>query len=370
MIRKQLMVVFLILLVPIVRILIYLQSELSIYFYNITKTNNEYNWTNHNTNTIHDSQHNTILNELIALTTITNNNSSSSTTDDCPFNLTFLENRIIRTQQQSEEEEQQRLIPQLIHVSMKSRCLPNDLVTSVNRWLQRFPNYSLLFHNDDAVQQLLQNPRWQTEFPLLQRAMQCVKYSGAMTIDIWRVLILYTYGGLYVDIDTWVEAFSEETIPSNASGFFFSDVWNRPSQWCMAFEPRHPLLYLAVNQITTNILNIPNVYRPRLVFTTGPQAVYQAYQQFTGGSRKHIQAPGWHKGLNTTKTILKLPHNTSMVDNGGHGYDNIVVYNGSKMTRRKKIEKETGVLHHRTERKNASNRIVVSCQQLLDNQSL
>lgn len=52
-----------------------------------------------------------------------------------------------------------------------------------------------------------------------------------MKIDVWRVLILYRYGGVYSDIDNWPgEKFDEATISPNISGFFLSDAWERPSQ--------------------------------------------------------------------------------------------------------------------------------------------
>ena len=31
--------------------------------------------------------------------------------------------------------------------------------------------------------------------------MNCVLLKGTMVIDIWRVLILYKYGGMYTDVD-------------------------------------------------------------------------------------------------------------------------------------------------------------------------
>jgi mannosyltransferase OCH1-like enzyme len=41
--------------------------------------------------------------------------------------------------------------------------------------------------------------------------MKCVT-NGATKSDIWRYLVLYTYGGIYTDIDNSPNEFDEKTI--------------------------------------------------------------------------------------------------------------------------------------------------------------
>jgi mannosyltransferase OCH1-like enzyme len=99
-----------------------------------------------------------------------------------------------------------------------------------------------------------------------------------MTIDIWRVLILYKYGGIYTDIDNWPEdAMNENLIPKNVSGFFLSDSWNRPSQWFMSAEKGHPIFYFTMLLIIEKILDLPQIGDPKVVFVTGPHVVKEAY---------------------------------------------------------------------------------------------
>ena len=57
--------------------------------------------------------------------------------------------------------------------------------------------------DEDAVARLV-NQEWR-EFPNLQRALKCAAHTGTRMIDIWRVLILYKYGGVYSDIDNLLE---------------------------------------------------------------------------------------------------------------------------------------------------------------------
>jgi mannosyltransferase OCH1-like enzyme len=134
------------------------------------------------------------------------------------------------------------MIPKIMHFSMQSRCVPRDLLRTLNRWETQLPEHSIFFHDDDAVDRLL-SMDW-SEFPGFHEGMKCVLYRGAMTIDIWRVLMLWKYGGLYSDIDNWPEdMFTESLIPGNVSAWFLTDshfrllsgswLWNLVIQSCM-----------------------------------------------------------------------------------------------------------------------------------------
>ena len=70
--------------------------------------------------------------------------------------------------------------------------------------------------------------------------MRCVRFKGAMKIDVWRILIVYKYGGIYSDIDHYPGSKLSETDPiqPDDEAFFLSDAWGRPSQWWFAMEPK------------------------------------------------------------------------------------------------------------------------------------
>ena len=112
---------------------------------------------------------------------------------------------------------------------MKSRCMPRDLARQLNRWREVLPDYSIFFHDDDAVDRLVRGRDWDGLFPNFRHAIKCILTKGAMYIDVWRVLILYEYGGVYSDIDNWpLDKFTNNgTIRTDLSGFFFSDGYVR-----------------------------------------------------------------------------------------------------------------------------------------------
>ena len=98
-------------------------------------------------------------------------------------------------------------ISSVAFLQKKSRCLPPDLAVATNAWKKALPYHHFFFHDDDAVDRLFQL-EW-TEFPQLEKYMKCVS-KGAMKIDVWRILILYLYGGIYTDVDNIpLQAFTE-----------------------------------------------------------------------------------------------------------------------------------------------------------------
>jgi len=268
---------------------------------------------------------------------------------ECPPPLVPFHDRVVTNPHATEATGTARKIPRIIHVSMQSRCIPRDIDMFMDRWKVQFPDYSIFFHDDDAVKRLI-HQEW-AEFPDLHRAMQCVKYKGAMTIDIWRVLMLYKYGGLYSDIDNWaMDTFNETVIEPDLSAFFFSDGWSRPSQWFMATEPRHPMMYMAMNQIISNVLNMSHIFKPKVVFVTGPMAVKDAYALFhyeeVLEDKRRIFEGGLYTGMHGKKT-KKIGHDvSSSFIKLKYNYADIVPFNATlNVTRQERIHMESGVMH-------------------------
>ena len=103
-----------------------------------------------------------------------------------------------------------RMIPKVIHIAVKSRCLPMRIqgyILSLKNRLERRTNskYSLMIHDETSVNQLLQKS-W-IEFPHLQRIQSCLT-SGKAKHNLWRFLVLWEYGGIYID---WISIMETES---------------------------------------------------------------------------------------------------------------------------------------------------------------
>ncbi|CAB9520725.1 glycosyltransferase [Seminavis robusta] len=212
-------------------------------------------------------------------------------------------------------ESQTRKIPRVVHLAWihdnpeggpnnpnRGRCLHHLQARAVDKWKKAMPNYSVVLHDDYMVAKLMNQTNWPA-FPELTRVLNCVKMRNAMLIDIWRALVLYQFGGIYADMDAIpTNNFSEQLIVPEADFFSFSDDWNRPSQWCFAASPGHPATYFTIHEILKRLLDLPQIEAPRLVQTTGPEALKIGYgKAFLWKDDRHTE--GKHYGMFNATSI-------------------------------------------------------------------
>lgn len=257
-----------------------------------------------------------------------------------------------------------RNIPRTIHASMRSRCLSPDTYDAMQAWKDALPHHSFYFHDDDAVDRLFSMPF--KEFPALTSLMRCVRFKGAMRIDVWRLLIIYRFGGLYTDVDMFpTEKFTEtEPIKVDDDAFFLSDAWNRPSQWFFAMEPKHPIAYYTIFEIYLRLIKLDSIERPSVVFVTGPDAVKFGYGRaslaWTVKGGPDVFLPGTHQ-CKWNKTVTKLPR-SGYVDQ--LNMKETVDWNETstiKMTRKDKINRHHGMQHWLDEKNNKKIEFDGSC---------
>lgn len=226
---------------------------------------------------------------IVPLTELTGNPTEGSLNCTLPFTTVY--DRVVVTEQQQGQQTSSaylggQKIPRIVHLSMTSRCLHELTAIGVQKWKDALPNYSVFFHDDQAVDRLLEQD-W-PEFPHLRKVMNCIKFKGAMKIDVWRILVVYRYGGIYADIDVWPgRDFTEKTIEPQDEAFFLSDADSRPSQWFFAMEPGHPIAHFTMLEILNRIVTIPDISQPKVVDITGPKALRDGY----------MRALNWRAGI-------------------------------------------------------------------------
>ena len=169
-----------------------------------------------------------------------------------------------------------RRIPKIVHMTSKSRCMLPEFAELVEQW--RFEGHSLFLHDDEAMDVLLKRS-WK-EFPHLQNVMRCMNYGGAALADIWRLLVMWEYGGIYTDIDNVPNKFNGETLAANETGFFQIESGGIPSQWFFAVAPRHPMMYHSIMSVIQSLSNIADVGHLPVVGVTGPGALANGIGKF------------------------------------------------------------------------------------------
>lgn len=198
-------------------------------------------------------------------------------TGRCPPPLKLYENRIVAPSYNSNTTTR-HAIPRILHLSERSRCLNRDMYDAIQIWQNNFPTFSIFFHDDAAVDRLLFSEKgeysdWRVNFSDIVKILPCVS-PGAMKIDIWRVLVLWKYGGMYFDADIIPAMLTEKTLHPGSTWFSLSDSWDRPSQWMFAASAQHMSCKNALHIIANNVFNVPNIQQTKLVFVTGPHALY------------------------------------------------------------------------------------------------
>lgn len=182
----------------------------------------------------------------------------------CPENQYFI-NDTINLQKMSN-----RKIPKVVHMTSKTRCMPEDFAENLKTWL--FKDYSLYLHDDAAVARLFSRD-W-PEFPLLHDAVNCIT-SGAGFADLWRYLILWEYGGVYTDLDnTPGPLFQNGTIiEDHMDSFMEVETAKIPSQYFIAVSPKHPIMYMTIQNTIQRLFNEQNIVRQYVPYITGPGAL-------------------------------------------------------------------------------------------------
>lgn len=170
-------------------------------------------------------------------------------------------------------------IPRIIHITSKTRCLTPAFYKNLQRWRSALVNYTIVLHDDAAVNRLL-NLNW-PEFPHLNLGRYCIT-TGAGLADLWRYVVTWQYGGVYTDIDNAPgPTLDQGQVMEGADAFFEREMWGFPSQYFFAVSPRHPIMYYTVHHCLGRLLfEVKNVREQSVPFITGPGAVKAGMIQF------------------------------------------------------------------------------------------
>lgn len=133
-------------------------------------------------------------------------------------------------------------IPKIIWQTAKSfphrRAYP-----LIQSWISKNVDYEWLFMDDARCDAFIKD-NFQSDFYAMYKALP----YGVMRADVWRVCVVYAYGGIYVDTDCecvvpinqWINGYSLIVSEEVENG----DICN----FAFAATPRHPALLYAINK--------------------------------------------------------------------------------------------------------------------------
>jgi len=240
--------------------------------------------------------------------------------NSCPNSGLFLFNDTVILDTLDDRASRGRRIPKIIHVTSKTRCMPQEFISVLQEWTTKLPDHSFFFHNQQAMEYFLFEKSW-PEFPHLSQVLRCTK-GGAGMADVWRALMLYEYGGIYTDIDNVPAKFDSNTIRDDDDAFFVMEKSGILSQYFFAARPRHPLLYLLVHHMLSRLLALNDVNMQIVSLITGPGALRWAFCTFL-----NLQGPNfYYQGRNSApSSACWNPDNGEARDRTFVGMNNFTV---------------------------------------------
>lgn len=169
----------------------------------------------------------------------------SQSTSVSQFKTTI--NKISKTRNNSEY----RRIPRVIYQTWYTRNLSLQLKKPIDNMLKLNPSYGYKLFLDDEMEKFVTSNFDDT-------IVQCYKKLNLIVskTDFWRYLILYKYGGVYLDIDSTIIKPLDKLISVNDEAIISAERKTGCfAQWALIFKKEHPILKKVIELIVNNILN-------------------------------------------------------------------------------------------------------------------
>jgi mannosyltransferase OCH1-like enzyme len=167
-------------------------------------------------------------------------------------------------------------IPRIIHQTFYDRKLPPELQASTEALRQRNPGWEYRFYDDADIVDFIRTAYGERMLACYQRID---KRYGATRADLFRYLLMYKVGGVYLDIKSsatlpldsvlrpddryLLSNWSESEDPSATWGRHY-DLDSIPGgefqQWFIACVPGHPYLKAVLDTVIANL----SLYDPSL----------------------------------------------------------------------------------------------------------
>jgi mannosyltransferase OCH1-like enzyme len=169
-------------------------------------------------------------------------------------------------------------IPKVIYQTWKTKNL-HPLIENIKQEIQNVnSNYKMELFDDDDMDAWIKNNCNESICEAYNKL-----HVGAAKADLWRYLILYQNGGVYLDMDSIIYKSLDELIQPDESAII-SREGSRGyfMQWMLVFEKGHPILKSTIDKCVHNINN-PNT--TNIVYLTGPgvftEAINEIYSSHT-----------------------------------------------------------------------------------------
>lgn len=164
-------------------------------------------------------------------------------------------------------------IPKNIFQTFKTSDLPWITRFYVARMKKKNPDWNYQFYDDARILDFFEK-EFTSEYLKAYKSLTI----GAAKADFFRYAVLYKYGGVYIDIDSYVKDPFRKFLKEDDSAVVSHE--GNPGlycQWALIFDKKHPFLKKTLEKVLDNIQThrFPNdVHR-----TTGPTVYTEAVNE-------------------------------------------------------------------------------------------
>jgi mannosyltransferase OCH1-like enzyme len=209
--------------------------------------------------------------------------------ESSPLQTFYKKNEVVKPYKQE--------IPFIIHQTYFTSKLNMDILQTCMTIKNMNPEYNYAFYDDKQCREYIK-----AHYPPHYLKAYDMVIPGAYKADVFRYLLLFREGGVYMDCKSSTILPLRDFIPHTATFAVFRD---RPKgsllNSFMAVTANHPILKIVIDLTIDNILN--KRYNNNSLDITGPQTLGRAFNIFNGRPELEDIEPGVY-GKNRDLVIL------------------------------------------------------------------
>ena len=172
-----------------------------------------------------------------------------------------LETRIPLNLSHKKESSINQIIPRIIMQTYKTNIIHPFIYSNIYKMLERNQTYDYMFITDERGIQLIKDNFDSRTLDAFSRLN-----LGAAKADFLRYIVMYLYGGVYLDLDSSIEIDLDTFIKPDAEFIFFMDWCSNIQQWCFMTKPKNPIIKAIIEEMILRI----NANETNIFIATGP----------------------------------------------------------------------------------------------------